>query len=281
MTSVALLDRSQAMPASRQWTIVSLLVGSGVVSSLQIGKAVVAAPLLQADFNVSLTALGWLTGLFAVFGFLGGIPAGAAVSRMGDRRIFLLGLAVIALGSALGALAPTFAVLLLARAIEGLGILLIAVAGPAILQRVVDPSRRDVAFGLWSCFMPIGMALAMLIGPLFVDWHMLWWGCAVLAAVAAYAVFLMVPTRIASAAPVLSSSWRSLVANTWLTMRSRGPVLMAVCFALYSLMFLALFNFLPVLLTIALYARAGFTPPNLHKMHRQASGTILTGSLSK
>lgn len=276
MTSMVLPDRSQAMPAALQWTIVTLLVGSGVVSSLQIGKAVVAAPLLQADFNVSLTALGWLTGMFAVFGFLGGIPAGAFVSRVGDRRIFILGLAVIVLGSALGALAPAFAILLMARAIEGLGILLIAVAGPAILQRVVDPSRRDVAFGLWSCFMPIGMALAMLIGPFFVDWHMLWWGGAALAAVAAYAVFLIVPTRAASTAPAQSSSLRSLVANTWLTMRSRGPVLMAVCFALYSLMFLALFNFLPVLLNQRMQVAHGWAGP----LSALATGANIIGNLA-
>lgn len=260
MSSAALSSSPRVLPVSAQWAIIAVLVGSGVVTSLQIGKAVTAGALVQAQFGVNLTMLGWLTGIFAVCGFIGGIPAGAVVARLGDRRVFLAGLAVIGLGSALGALAPSFSILLLSRAMEGLGILLIAVSGPAALQRLIDARRRDIAFGLWSCYMPTGMALAMLIGPFFVDWRVMWWGGAVLAAVGFVAVCLIVPPAPSPTSPAVRS-WHDLVADTIATTKSRGPLLLAMCFALYSLMFLALFNFLPVLLHERMQVMPGLAGP--------------------
>ncbi len=194
--------------------------------------------------GLDLAAAGWLTGIFAVLGLVGGIPAGTLVARAGDRRILILGLASIVLGSIIGATAPGYPVLLASRVLEGLGFLLVTVAGPAILNRVVISGQRDLAFALWSCFMPAGMALAMLAGPLFSDWRALWWGNAGLAAaaiLAGWAVIPAVPARV-------SIAWKRTISDAMHVLTSKGPVLLAVCFALYSLMFFALFSFLPVLL---------------------------------
>jgi predicted MFS family arabinose efflux permease len=144
----------------------------------------------------------------------------------------------------MGATAPGYSVLLASRVLEGFGFLLVTVAGPAILHRVVQSGQRDLAFALWSCFMPAGMALAMLAGPLFSDWRMLWSSNVGLAAAAIAAVWAAIPGL-----PVRQSiSWRSLASDTMRVLTSLGPVLLAVCFALYSMMFFALFSFLPVLL---------------------------------
>src|SRR3546814_21167609 len=65
----------------------------------------IGLPALRADLGMALGTAGWVMGVFALIGVVGGIPAGAAVSRFGDRRLIVLGLALIALGSAAGALA--------------------------------------------------------------------------------------------------------------------------------------------------------------------------------
>jgi predicted MFS family arabinose efflux permease len=233
-----------AIPRDTHWGVVSVVVGAGIVTAIQVGKAAIATPLLQVDLGLDLAAAGWLTGIFAVLGLAGGIPAGTLVARAGDRRILILGLASIVLGSIIGATAPGYPVLLASRVLEGLGFLLVTVAGPAILNRVVISGQRDLAFALWSCFMPAGMALAMLAGPLFSDWRALWWGNAGLAAaaiLAGWAVIPAVPARV-------SIAWKRTISDAMHVLTSKGPVLLAVCFALYSLMFFALFSFLPVLL---------------------------------
>ena len=226
------------------WAATMVVVGAGVVASLQVGKGAIAGPLLQADFGIDLGTLGWLTSVFAILGMVGGIPAGALTAKIGDRRMLCLGLGAIALGAALGAVAGSFHVLLAGRVVEGLGFLLISVSGPAILQRVVAPATHDLAFSLWSCFMPAGMAIAMLAGPQFGDWRALWWSSAFFAGAAIIAAVLLIP-KTADRSP---SSWRGLGASILATLSVKGPSLLAASFTLYSLMFFALFSFLPVLL---------------------------------
>ncbi|WP_259666417.1 MFS transporter [Rhizobium bangladeshense] len=228
---------------ARRWATAAVVVGSGIVAALQVGKTPIATPALRSDMGLDLAAAGWLTGIFPVLGLVGGIPAGALVTATGDRQMLLLGLGAMALGAAIGAVAPGYTVLLATRVLEGFGFLLVTVAGPAILNRVVQLRQRDLVFALWSCSIPAGIALAMLAGPLF-SWRILWWCNAGLAAAA-----MMVGLALIPASPVRTSiSWRSLAFDTKRVLTSMRPVLLAVCFALYSMMFFALFSFLPVLL---------------------------------
>ncbi|MEK0364171.1 MFS transporter [Pseudomonas sp. CBC3] len=224
--------------------IVWVILGCGVVAALHVGKAAIAAPMLQVDLQLNLGEVGWLTGIFAVLGLLGGVPAGALVTAAGDRRMLLLGLGVMTLAGAAGAIAPSYPILLASRLLEGLGFLLITVAGPALLQRLTTGSQRDMAFSLWSCFMPCGLAIAMLTGPLFHTWQSFWWSSAGLAAAVALVVVFCVPRGATPGGQRL----RRMVEDIRRLLSSSGTSLLALCFALYSLMFFALFSFLPVLL---------------------------------
>lgn len=230
--------------ARTDWLAVSVVVASGIVAALQVGKAAIAMPLVQAEFGLDLGTLGWLASIFAVLGMVGGIPVGTLAIGLGARRVLLLGLLAVAVGAFLGAAAPRFPMLLASRVVEGLGFLLITIAGPAILQRATSPAQRDIAMALWSCFMPAGIALAMLAGLWLTDWRMIWQVTGALAAVAIVSTVLIVPRIDAGAPP----SWAGLAGDAGAVLSTRGPLLLALNFALYALMFFALFSFLPVLL---------------------------------
>jgi len=240
MTAIVHAGPSSTTP----WPIVATVVGSGIVASFQVGKAAIATPLLQTELGLDLAAAGWLTAVFALLGAIGGIPAGAIAAAVGDRRILIIGLLAVCVGSAAGAEATAFSVLMISRIVEGLGFLLITVAGPAILERSLAGGQRDLAFAFWSCFMPAGMALAMLVGPLFEDWRSLWWASTG-AGIATVVVTLLLVPKATARAPLL---WRDVGMKACSIVGLKGPVLLAGCFALYSLMFFALFSFLPVLL---------------------------------
>ncbi|WP_454674343.1 MFS transporter [Achromobacter pestifer] len=227
-----------------RWAGVLAIVGAGVVASLQVGKVIIAAPLLRQDMGLDLASIGTLTAVFSILGVIGGIAAGGVIARFGARRMMLLGLAATALGTALGALAPGYGVLLASRVIEGLGFLMITVAGPAALQRMVSASNRDFAFALWSCYMPTGMAIAMLASQAFDHWQAYWWCAGAAVVVALACVAALAPATPGGA----SLSWRGMRQDTTDTLGAAGPVLLALSFTLYSLMFFALFTFLPVLL---------------------------------
>lgn len=230
------------LPAARtDWPSVGVVVAAGVISAFHLGKVAIAAPWLQAELGLSLGMLGGLGATFAVLGALGGALAGSVVARAGDRRMLILGLAATVLGAALALPTDHLGVLLVSRVVEGLGFLWITVAGPMVLTRRVQTKDQGAALGLWSCFMPAGMALAMLSGPWFSGWRSLWLAAALAAALLATLVVWRVPrgpvpARGGEPAVRLAEVWRA------------PPLTMAATFLLYSLMFFALFSFLPVLL---------------------------------
>ncbi|CAN7306510.1 MFS transporter [Variovorax paradoxus] len=235
-------------PSSTHWLGVALVVAAGVVASLQVGKVAIAVPQLRTDFGLDLTMVGWLMATFSLLGVVGAVPVGAWVARAGDRRLLVAGLLAIAIGSMVGAWAHGIAMLLIGRVVEGLGFVLITIAGPSVLQRMVAPGGKDLAFAIWSCFMPAGIAIALFSGSLPGSWRGLWLGNAALAGLIAVLVLAGV-SRGASAntreAPV---SWRSMARDAAATAKAGAPALIAASFVIYSLQFFALFSFLPVLL---------------------------------
>jgi len=234
---------SSGLPTTR-WEAVLLVVAAGVTSALRVGKAASGAPLLQADLGIGLSAVGWLTGIFAALGVVGGVPAGVLVGAFGARRLLIAGLLITAAGAAVGALSTDLTVLMASRVFEGAGFLLIIVAAPSLLNAITSPSDRDLAFALWSCFMPVGMGLAMMAGPLMTDWRMMWWASFLFSICLSVPALLVIPAVLNRQA----WSWRSLFEDVAAVFRAGTPLGLAAVFALYSLMFFALFSFLPVLL---------------------------------
>lgn len=255
------------------WLAVAMVVAAGIIAALQVGKVIVSVPLLRADLGLSLSAAGWVLSIFSVLGVLGGILTGATVSRFGDRRIMLVGLWAIVCGSLAGGFASVYPLLLATRVIEGLGFLLIIIAAPDLLRRIVAPHERDRAFAIWSCFMPAGMALALLIGPLLVGWRGLWFTNAGLAALVAIAVM-----RTVSQGVIMQDkwSWSGLADDTLQTLKVGGPLLLAVTFGFYTLLFFALFSFLPVLLE----ERIGVSAALASVLTAAAIGANIIGNLT-
>ncbi|MEP7312301.1 MAG: MFS transporter [Pseudomonadota bacterium] len=247
-------------------------MAAGVVAALQVGKAAVAIPLLQMELGLSLGAVAWLAAIFPLIGAFGGVPAGSAVTAIGDRRILMAGLLVIAVGSAVGAAAASYSLLLLSRVVEGLGFLLIVVAAPTILRRITAERRRDQVLAGWSCFIPIGMSLVLVAGPLFPGWRELWWTTSALAAITALVVWLTVP----AAAQVRAASWQDLAADVAATVQDRRPLWLALSFGLYSVMYYAMFSFLPVMLI----ERMGVTNRVAGLMSAVAVAANIVGNLS-
>ncbi|OCP07151.1 MULTISPECIES: MFS transporter [unclassified Ensifer] len=234
------------------WAGVAAVVAAGIVAAMQVGKGLIAGPMLQSDLGLDLAALGWVTSVFAVVGVVGGMPAGAIVPAAGDRRLFGIGMAMLAAGTLAGAASQTFTLLLLSRIVEGFGFLLVVVAGPAILTRLVTSDRRDFVFSLWSCFMPAGMAIAMLTGPFFGRWQAIWWSNGLITLASLLSVFLVVsPSR---EGQLRVSAFRDDVKET---LASGGPVLLFVMFSLYSLTSFTLSSFLPILLVERLKVSLG------------------------
>ena len=82
-----------------RWRAVLAIVGAGVVAALQVGKLIIAAPLLRKDLGLDLASIGALAAVFSLLGMFGGIAAGGVITRYGARRMLLAGLAATAAGA--------------------------------------------------------------------------------------------------------------------------------------------------------------------------------------
>ncbi|MEU8930179.1 MFS transporter [Streptomyces sp. NPDC048409] len=129
----------------------------------------VAVPVIGRQLSASLTGIQWITdGYTLVFaGFL--LTGGALGDRLGNRRIFILGVAVFTLSSAACALAVSVPSLVAARLAEGLGAALIVPGSLALLQQAYPgAAARSRAFGLWGSMAGIAAAAGPLLGGLLV-----------------------------------------------------------------------------------------------------------------
>jgi len=252
------------------WFAIAASVAAGVVAALQVGKASAALAALRAEFGIGLGAAGWIVGIFALLGVVGGVPAGLAVSRYGDRRFLLLGLVALALGSAAGAAAPNFTLLLVTRVLEGAGFLFVLVAAPAVLERSASARDRPLVFGIWGAFMPTGIVIALLAGLAIAPWRVVWLVNAGVAVVLAIVVRLAVePGADGRATGNLMHSLRAVV-------RLPKPLLLAGLFALYNIQYFALVAFLPTLLV----ERIGLGPAAAALTTSAVVGVNIAGNLS-
>jgi MFS family permease len=222
-----------------------VVILAGVAAALHVGKLPPAITVLQQTLGLTLVQAGFLLSLVQGAGMLAGVAFGAVADGLGLKRSMLLGLLVLAGASALGGMAERVAVLMILRACEGFGFLLVVLPAPGLVRRLVPPQRMSLMLGLWGAYMPLATALALLLGPLAIaamGWRAWWWWLAGVALAAALCLQLAVPAMPAAAAQPVPGR-----ARLRQTLGARGPWLVAVAFAAYSSQWLAVIGFLPVI----------------------------------
>lgn len=228
------------------WPTVLLIVGAGVVSAFQVGKAPAALAAIQADLGLDLATASWLLSAFALVGALTGVAVGIAVDQVGARRMVLGGLVLQGLCAALGALAEGAPLLLASRAVEGVGFLAAVVAAPTLIVGIARPADLGRAMAVWGTFMPVGIAVVMIAAPLLagVGWRGFWLANAAL--LIGYAVLLAVATQ---RMPRAAAAPRGVVRDLRQVTAAGGPWLLAALMAAFAAAYFAVFGFLPTILS--------------------------------
>ncbi|GIG55653.1 MFS transporter [Longispora fulva] len=125
----------------------------------------VALPAVRTGLGLTDAGLSWVVNAYVLtFGAL--LLAGGRIGDvLGLRRVFLLGTAVFAAGALGATVAPGAAVLIAARAVQGLGAALLAPTALAlVLVRYRDPRERGTALGVWGAVSGAGGAAGVLLG---------------------------------------------------------------------------------------------------------------------
>jgi MFS family permease len=198
-------------------------------------------PLIKEDLGVSYAALGAATAVYYTVSGICQTLAGFAVDRYGARRVLLLGLGLCSLGILLAGLAQSYAMLVVAFLVAGLGNSVFHPADFAILNSRVDARRLGYAFS----FHGIGGTLGWALAPAFsyglsalYGWH------AALIAASALGVIMIGLILVNSDAVPGAARGRAQVAAAPTTLRQDLRVLAAtpvlMCFLYFLLLAAAL-----------------------------------------
>ncbi len=151
--------------ARGRWVVAATVLGSGM-AALDATVVGIALPAIGRNFHASVSSIQWvvdaytltLAGLLLLGGTLG--------DSYGRRKVFRIGVVWFAAASLLCGLAPDAAVLIGARALQGIGGALLTPGSLAILQASFAADDRSAAIGAWSGLGGVATA----IGPFLGGW---------------------------------------------------------------------------------------------------------------
>src|SRR6266481_26702 len=177
------------------WVLVATILGSSM--AFIDGSVVnVALPVLQVDLNATTTDVQWVVEAYSLFLAALILVGGALGDRFGRRRIFALGIAIFTLASVCCGLSPNALLLILARALQGIGGALLVPGSLAIISASFGEDRRGRAIGTWSGFTSITSVVGPVLGGLLVQyasWRWVFFINVPLAAIVLSVLFWRVP----------------------------------------------------------------------------------------
>ncbi|MET9468125.1 MFS transporter [Streptomyces sp. NPDC006544] len=162
--------------------VLAVLAAGGIVTTLVQTAVVPLLPRLPRLTGAAPVDVGWVVTITLLTGAVATPLLGRAGDMYGKRRMLLLALGALAVGSVVCAFASTLAWLLAGRALQGVGAAVVPLA-ISFLRGVLPPRRTGSAVALMSSTVGIGAALGLPLAALLVeyaDWHAMFWAMTVL-----------------------------------------------------------------------------------------------------
>lgn len=185
---------SDVVTSPRPTVVISVLASCGLAVSLMQTLVVPLLPRFPQLLSSSPSTVAWLVTATLVAAAVCAPVMGRLGDMYGKRRILLAGLAIVTVGSALGAAAPNVGVLIAARALQGVAMGVIAL-GISVMRDVLPPERVGSGIALMSSSLGIGGAVGLPLTGIVAQqasWRWLFVGAAVLGVVQFVLVLLVV-----------------------------------------------------------------------------------------
>lgn len=170
------MTRSPKPPLHRsRWLALYALCLADLMIVLDTNIVNVALPSIQADLGFTQTALAWVVNAYMLTfgGFL--LLAGRLGDLFGPRRVLLVGVAAFTAASVACAAAPHPALLVIGRAVQGVGGAAVSALALALIMGLfADPGERAKAMGVFGFVMSGGGAVGVLLGGVLtglLTWH--------------------------------------------------------------------------------------------------------------
>lgn len=139
-----------------------VLVGASFMIAIGFGLVAPTLPVFVRSFDVGITAASLVISVFALARLVFAPTSGWLVTRIGELRVFLAGLLIVAVSTAAMAFAGEYWHLLALRAFGGIGSTMFTISAVSLLLRLAPPEIRGRASGMWAT----GFLLGNIVGPL-------------------------------------------------------------------------------------------------------------------
>lgn len=152
---------NEGEPAVRPAAVLSAAIAAAFMAIVATSSLNVALPSIAASLGVSLSAVHWVVTAYMVSITVGSPLAGWVADARGPRTVIVAGLVAFLIGSCVGALAPSFGVLVASRVVQGVAASTIMPVSMIMVSEAFPPERRGWALGVWA----IGSLIGPVVGP--------------------------------------------------------------------------------------------------------------------
>ncbi|NIH83346.1 MFS transporter [Amycolatopsis granulosa] len=185
-------------PAGRRlgW-ILALLALAQLIYALDLNIVFVALPEIGAELGFPGQTQQLVVSAYVVFagGFL--LFGGRAADLLGRRRVFVFALALYAVSSLAGGLAPTPAMIIIARAVQGIGGALLLPSTLSLINTLFpEGPQRNRALAVWGGAGASGLTIGALLGGVLTEnfgWPAVFYVNVPLAGIVALAALAVIP----------------------------------------------------------------------------------------
>ncbi|MHB9130733.1 MAG: MFS transporter [Armatimonadota bacterium] len=161
-------------PHPRRWLILAVLIGIMLMPPIDGSALNVAISVLQHAFNAPLAAVAWVPLIYLLI--IGSLilPMGRLGDLWGFRRLFLLGVVLFTLASALCGFAPSLPWLIGGRVLQALGASMMMALNTGIITAIFSAQERGRALGIAGMGIATGLVIGPTLGGFLVQYHWSW-----------------------------------------------------------------------------------------------------------
>src|SRR2546421_7338970 len=160
-----------AQEQANKWVVLMLVALGGFMTTLDSSIVNIALPAIAHTFGVGVSgAIEWIIigYLIVIAAFL--LTLGRLADMVGRKPIYEAGLVIFVLGSILSGAAPSLAILLIARLLQGVGGAFIFSVNTAMITSVFPAGERGRALGLNAVVVALGVSAGPTIGGLITQY---------------------------------------------------------------------------------------------------------------
>ena len=145
-----------------------VLVAASFIIAVGFGIVAPVLPVFAAEFGVGHTAVAALISVFALVRLAFAPVSGVLVNKFGEPRVYIVGILIVAFGTAMAGFSGSYLEMVLWRALAGVGSTMFTVAALGLLIRITPAPMRGRASGLWAAGFLIGNIAGPIVGAVLV-----------------------------------------------------------------------------------------------------------------